>query len=633
MSLRIGRTTRRSIFVLLLLLLPLLASAAVAQEGQPIPFDSPRWSLAEARVVDHLGRKALAGTAFLKDAVFENGVVEFDVAVNGERSYPGVLFRIAAPGNWERVYLRPHHSNTARVPDVLQYVAAFNGIDSWQLYRGDGKTAYADLPPNEWLHVRLEVSGAQARVFLGGAAQPALLIHDLARGRSRGGLGLMGPQDGTAYFSAFGYRADDALRFEPPPPAWTGPGFVTSWEISQPFRAGQVAEDKPLAAQRLPAIAWASVTTESSGLLDVSRHSGRLGPGADCILARTTLRADSDETRKLRFGYSDALTVFLNGRPVFTGDSSYLSRDPSFPGFIGMYDQLYLPLHAGDNELLVYLYEGFGGWGLMFQDADAEFAAPGAKKRWQTPAEIPFAESAVFDAARNAFYVSAYDAANFDPKGRRQFIAKLTAGGRIDVLRWAEGLGNPTGLALAGDTLFVVEPANVVEIDAASGKLKTRHAVPGAVMLNKVARAADGALFVTDSRKGVVWRVADGKAEEWLTGLVRPNALHVRDGRLYVGTNGDGTVKAVDLATKEVRVMARLGQGILVGMGSDGKGNLLVSHVEGRLFRIAPDGGVTVVLDTSVPGKLLGNFAWIEKQHLLVAPTWSGNGVVAYELP
>lgn len=114
---------------------------------------------------------------------------------------------------------RPHHSNTARVPDVLQYVAAFNGIDSWQLYRGDGRTAYADVPRNEWMHVKLEVSGTQARVFLGDAAQPALVIHDLARGRSKGGLGLMGPQDGTAYFSGFGYRADDTLRLDPPPPA------------------------------------------------------------------------------------------------------------------------------------------------------------------------------------------------------------------------------------------------------------------------------------------------------------------------------------------------------------------------------------------------------------------------------
>lgn len=298
-----------------------------------------------------------------------------------------------------------------------------------------------------------------------------------------------------------------------------------------------------------------------------------------------------------------------------------------------MYDRLYLPLHAGDNDLLVSLYEGSGGWGLMFQDADAEFAAPGAKRLRETPAEIPFAESAVFDAARSAFYVSAYDAANIDPAGRRQFVAKLTAVGRIDVLRWAEGLGNPTGLALAGDTLFVIEPANVVEIDAASGRLKARHAVPGAVMLNKVARAADGALFITDSRKGVVWRFADGRAEEWLTGLPRPNAVHLRDGRLFVGTNGDGTVRVVDLATKEVRVLARLGPGILVGISSDATGNLLVSHVEGRLFRIAPDGGVTVVLDTSVPGKPLGNFAWIEGRHLLVAPTWSGNGVVAYALP
>ena len=34
---------------------------------------------------------------------------------------------------------------------------------------------------------------------------------------------------------------------------------------------------------------------------------------------------------KLRFGYSDEVYVYCNGRPVFTGNSAYRLRDPSVP--------------------------------------------------------------------------------------------------------------------------------------------------------------------------------------------------------------------------------------------------------------------------------------------------------------
>lgn len=629
---RVDRPVRSSRAVILAALALLPAQAAVGESPSPIPFDSPRWTIVQGSVVEHLGRKALAGSALLGDAVFEDGVIEFDVAVNGERSYPGVLFRIASRGNHERVYLRPHHANTARVPDVVQYVAAFNGVDSWQLYGGDGKTAYADLPTDRWIPVRVEVSGTQARVFLDGAERPALEIHELQRGISKGGLGLLGPADGSAYFSDFRFRADGTLRFDPPPAAWPAPGFIAEWELSQPLRGDQLDDAKPLGEQKLPPLAWKRVTALPGGLVDVSRHYGRLGPGVDAVVARTRLTSPAKEVRRLRFGYSDAITVFLNGRPVFAGDSSYLSRDPSFPGFIGLFDHLFLPLEEGENELTIYLYEGFGGWGFEFQDARAEYAAPGVTKLWETPAEIPFAESAVYDPARRVFYVSAYDAANPDPGPGRQFLAKLAPEGRIESLRWVDGLTHPTDLVLDGDTLIAVEPTGIVLIDVPAATIRERVPVAGAVMLNKAARGADGALFVTDSRKGVVWRLADGRAEEWLTGLARPNALHLRGGTLFVGVNGDGTVRSIDLATRASRTLARFGPGILVGIDSDGAGNLIVSQVEGRVYRIAPDGIVTRLLDTSVPGRGTCNVAFVPERGLLVVPTWTGNSVAAYSL-
>jgi hypothetical protein len=71
------------------------------------------------------------------------------------------------------------------------------------------------------------------------------------------------------------------------------------------------------------------------------------------------------ETRVLTLGFSDRAVVYLNGRPLYRGDDTYRSRDYRFLGSIGWYDAVYLPLEAGENELVVAVSEDLGGWGLQ----------------------------------------------------------------------------------------------------------------------------------------------------------------------------------------------------------------------------------------------------------------------------
>ena len=120
-----------------------LVAATPSAAEERIPFDASRWDLAGAVVEEHLGRPSLMGTAFLRDTAFRDGVVEVDVAVTGARSYPGILFRVASPREFERVYLRPHRAGPGGYPDAVQYVPGFNGVDGWQLCNGDGFTAAA----------------------------------------------------------------------------------------------------------------------------------------------------------------------------------------------------------------------------------------------------------------------------------------------------------------------------------------------------------------------------------------------------------------------------------------------------------------------------------------------------------
>lgn len=618
----------------LIALTAVLGLAAAPQAGQAGgEFGPDRWDLANAKTVDYLGRKAVMGTALLRDVQFRNGTIEVDIAVSTDRgrSYPGLLFRVQPNRDWERVYIRPHRHTL--YSDTLQYVASFNGVDSWQFYNGYGATAAAAIPVKEWFHVKIEVAGTTALVFVGSSDQPALVIPGLKHGLSRGSIGVMGPLDGTAYFSNFTYREDDALDLGAIPPADVPPGAILDWQVSRPFPLAQIDLEQNPEAQNLGDLAWKPLAAEPGGLVDVSRLYGRTSH-PDLVFAKTTIRSESDDVRRYDIGYSDIATVFLNGRPVFTGDSRYQYRDSSFLGIAGYFDSLYLPLRKGANELVVAVAEVSGGWGFMIRDGRAVFALKGIDKQWETPRSLRIPESAAYDPARGCLYVSNYDAFNPSPAEGRQFVSKLSLDGRIETPEWVGGLRNPTGLCVVGDKLYAVERQAVAEIDILQAKVTARVPLPGAMMPNDIAAGPDGALYVSDSNRSTIFRIAGGKAEEWLRGaeIARPNGIAVAAGKLYVGVNAEGRLKSVDLASKAIQTVAVFAPGIIDGIAAISGGALLVSHNEGRLYRVTAEGSVTKVLDTTVVGFPLADFAYIPAKKLLVFPTFTDNRVIAYRL-
>ncbi|UCF78439.1 MAG: SMP-30/gluconolactonase/LRE family protein [Candidatus Eiseniibacteriota bacterium] len=618
--------------VAVMLLLAMLSSTSVAGAAEVIDFESDSWVLRDAEVVDHLGRKCLVGFACLEGVQFEDGVIEVDIAVDGSRSYPGLVFRIQSEENYERFYIRPHRAGL--YPDALQYTPVFNGIAGWQLYNGDGYTAGAELPANEWVRVRLEVQGSRARVFIGGSDRPALVINELKHRSGKGTIGVFGPRDGTAHFSEFRYSTDAVRTFDSPPPSETPPGIVSQWQLSQAYKLSDIDRETYPGAGSLQEMEWQEISSEPSGLVDVARYVKRVGREPDCVLARTVIRSDAHETRKFLFGYSDQVSVFLNGKLLFSASSQYRERDPSFLGIIGLHDAVYLPLEEGENELLLLVTEVFGGWGFMCQDASAVFLGKGVESAWETGSQFLVPESAVYDPVSNALYVSNYDMFGRSAGEERQFISKLSVDGTVETLKWIQGLNRPTGMAMFGDKLFVVERGNLVEVEAASGQILQRYPLPQPVFPNDVAIDESGNAYVSDTAKNVIYRSSDGAFEIWLSGdeISMPNGLHVQDNSLIVGNSGDGCLKSVDLDSKEIRTIARLGSGIIDGIRSDGHGNYIVSHWEGRVYRITAGGETTKLLDTSVRGFSCADIEYVVEKKLLVVPTFADNRVAAYEL-
>lgn len=388
-----------SSLILLLLLVVVLSSSQEAKSSDParrldspsptlsVSADSPRWDLqGQAKAAEYQGRKCLlldGGAAVLNDFEMRDGVVDVDVATPASRGFLGIQFRLTDDGaNGEWVYLRQHK---AGLPDAMQYTPVLNTGANWQIYNGPGFTGAVDIPKDVWFHLRLEVVGAQAKLYVKDMDKPALVMDDLKSGVQKGQVALY-VLTGATYFSNFEIRTTPDAAWErhlPPMP----PGTLTKWSLSPSYDALARNLERPLSPSESNGIHWQDVEAEPPGFVVLYRYreaphpkvsfqgdfSKRLEPqsGMKVVYARTNLDSDRDRVKKLYIGYSDDVSVFLNGKILYRGRSAQGFRDPGFLGIVNPEnDAVYLPLKKGRNELMLAVSELGGGWGFICRLAE-----------------------------------------------------------------------------------------------------------------------------------------------------------------------------------------------------------------------------------------------------------------------
>jgi hypothetical protein len=366
-------------------------SMTVSQTPQKLSVsaDSSRWDLeGQAKVAEYQGRKCLfldGGAAVLKDLEMRDGVVDLDVASPASRGFFGIQFRIVNDGaTSEWVYLRQHKSG---YPDALQYTPVLNTGLNWQIYNGPGFTGAVDIPKDVWFHLRLEVVGAQAKFYVKDMEKPALVMNDLKSGVQKGQVALY-VLTGATYFSNFEIRTTPDAAWERRLPPMS-PGALTRWSLSPSYDALERNLERPIPSSESDAIHWEDVEAEPPGIVVINRYresphprvsfandfSKRLEPqpGMKVVYARTRIDSDRDQVKKLYIGYSDDVSVFLNGKILYRGRSAQNFRDPGFLGIMNPEnDAVYLPLKKGANELLLAISELGGGWGFICRLADLE---------------------------------------------------------------------------------------------------------------------------------------------------------------------------------------------------------------------------------------------------------------------
>ena len=311
-----------------------------------------------------------SGNAVLKDVTFSDGTIEFDVNTVG-RGMPGIAFRQQDDKNFELVYLRPDPACPA-FRACIQYAPQTHGVLLWDLF--PQYQTRAPLHEIGWNHIKMVISGRRMNVYVNDSPTPTLAVGRLEGDAQNGGLKLLGP--GTYANLVITPGAVEGLSPEPIKDPLDGDrGVVRNWRLS-PFAALPVGKDAAYSEMPAASAEWQAIGTERNALINISRQYGQpLKEQRAVVWLKTTIASDKAQTKKIDFGWTREVWVFLNGKLIYTGKNLFESDiDRKFPdGRCSLENAtMSLPLEAGDNEIAVALSNNFFGWGLMLRLPDPE---------------------------------------------------------------------------------------------------------------------------------------------------------------------------------------------------------------------------------------------------------------------
>ena len=326
-----------------------------------------------ASIIDFDNQKAILltrGKLTNTNLDFHEGIIEFDIYTEGERSFVYVYFREQSSALSEVLYLRTHKSNS---PDTLQYSPVIQRRSAWQLYHGKKGTAAANIPANTWVRVKLEVKGSLLTVWVGD--NPAPVMHEiLLTGKTTsGGISFRGniPPVSDASYSAYirniqitpktyeheriSEVAVDDEDTIPIQRVWMSPIFTADKSPIMALPEEARAED------------WRLVHAQYDNVFELLRwREIPNGVRSWAAAMQFTLDSPMDQQCELMLGYSDAITLHVNGLPTAFANASYRYADNRQQGVLHA-DQMrvFVPLKAGKNTMQAIVADSFGGWGFQ----------------------------------------------------------------------------------------------------------------------------------------------------------------------------------------------------------------------------------------------------------------------------
>jgi hypothetical protein len=358
-------------FIAFLLCLAVMQKASSQSVKVPLTLD--RWDTVgvNATLETYLGKESIllkSGAMLVKGADLRDGIIEADISFPQQRGFPGIAFRVQDLNNFENFYVRPHQSGN---PDATQYTPVFNSNAGWQLYHGEGFTKAVTYKFGLWHHIKIDIHGLQAEIYIDDMQTPIIKVKELMTGWKGGRFGFIAGGIPLRIANVEYTTKQGSAPVAIPVPATGTGGVITQWQVSNVFNRKLFEKTYQLTSAIKSTLKWTTERTDTAGTINLSKFV-KLSDTTNAVIARVVIESQSDQVKALQFGFSDFVLVYLNDKALYSGADNFLSRDYRFLGTIGYFDRLFLPLKKGRNELWFVVSENFGGWGVKakFENMD-----------------------------------------------------------------------------------------------------------------------------------------------------------------------------------------------------------------------------------------------------------------------
>jgi hypothetical protein len=251
---------------------------------------------------------------------------------------------------------------------------------------------------------------------------------------------------------------------------------------------------------------------------------------------------------------------------------------------------------------------------------------------WITDSLFLKPESALYDPSKEIVYISNING-EYLAKDGNGFISRIKTDGKIESLKWVEGLNNPQGMGLYEDKLYVADINRVVQINTITSKIENVFVVDSAKFFNDIASDSNGDIYISDCFGNKIYKISDGKIEIWLdfTFLSGPNGLLCTNDDVLLLNMNNKTIYAINKLTKKYNKIVS-GIDNLDGIVSDGSNGFFVSGAwQGQIFHVDSNGNKKLIIDLGKEKIITADIEYIVKEKLLIIPTLYKT-VIGYKL-
>ncbi|MFH6996564.1 SMP-30/gluconolactonase/LRE family protein [Flavobacterium sp. FlaQc-57] len=256
----------------------------------------------------------------------------------------------------------------------------------------------------------------------------------------------------------------------------------------------------------------------------------------------------------------------------------------------------------------------------------------GITKVWESDSLFLKPESALYDSSKKIIYISNING-EYLAKDGNGFISRIKTNGKIETLKWVDGLDNPQGMGLYKNKLYVADINRVIQINTNTAKIEKIYKVDSAKFFNDIASDTNGDIYISDCFDNKIYKISDGKIKVWLESdiLSKPNGLLCTKDNVLVLNMKNQTAFAINKLSKKSHEFFN-GIDNLDGIVSDGKNGYIVSGAwQGQLFHIDSGGNKKLIIDLGKEKIITADIEYIAKDNLLIVPTLNKT-VIGYQL-